>query len=147
MRLDEAGERCCRGNSSCGLRFVSVVCFGVAGILKAERGSSRECIRATPRAPLRSPNLPWRLATGPQTAVEFASQPDERTDEVTHGRLQVMEPKALQEDEGDEAGQDEVDNRGWVVFETMVQRPMRAERVEAVVFDIPAVMSRPPDLP
>ena len=60
------------------------------------------------------------------------------------GGFQIPTPEALQQHVGEEQRQDEVDDRRRIVLEAVVQGPVGAEGVEAVILDIPAIVSRLP---
>jgi hypothetical protein len=55
--------------------------------------------------------------------------------------LQVPVIETLQEHEGDEEGENEVEDRCGLVFEAVIERPISNQTMEQIIFDLPASMS------
>ena len=86
--------------------------------------------------------IPRRPATG-ERAVQFAGQRDEGKLDASR-KLQIAEPEALQQHEDDEQREREIDDCRRIMLVAMIQAPMRAERVEAIVLDVPPPMAGAP---
>ena len=75
------------------------------------------------------------------SGVEFVGDADEGIEDLSHLRFEISVVEALYQHEGDQEGQDEVDDGGGIVFEAVVHGPVAAEGIEVAVFDIPSVMA------
>ena len=84
--------------------------------------------------------IPRRPATG-ERAVQFAGQARYEGKLDASRKLQIAEPEALQQHEDDEQREREIDDCRRIMLVAMIQAPMRAERVEAIVLDVPPPMA------
>ncbi len=66
------------------------------------------------------------------------------SEEFPQGALEVAVVEALEKDEGDEEGENKIDDGDWVITETVVHGPVSGQDMEQVVFDFPAGVT---DLP
>ena len=60
-------------------------------------------------------------------------------------RFEVRVIETLEEHEGNEEGEDKVEDGCGLMLEAVIEGPMRDEGVEQIIFDIPSSMSDTPD--
>jgi len=60
-------------------------------------------------------------------------------------RFEIPIIEALKEHEGNEKGEDEVEDSGGLMLETMIEGPMSDQGMKQIVFDLPAPMSDAPE--
>ena len=135
----EAGSRCCiwgisgvegRGNSPGGF-------FDYEDLRGGSRGRLRRLARLL--------CIPWSFQVRHgQAEVDFGNQADERKKPSALG-FEVAQEKALDEHEGDEEDEQEVDDGVGMVLEAMVEGPVGGQLVEGAVFDIPASVAGGPE--
>ena len=74
-----------------------------------------------------------------QAPTQFLRQAQQRPEHRTQRRFEIALPEALQQDVHQKQRQHEVDDRGRVVLEAMIQSPVRSQGVEAIVFELAAL--------
>jgi len=76
--------------------------------------------------------------------MEFVRQTDQgQMDAPLRFKIPIVE--TLHEHESNEEGEDEIKDRRGVMFETVIERPIRHQGVEQIVFDLPATMRDVPE--
>jgi hypothetical protein len=135
----EAGSRC----RNCGISGEEGRRGSPGGFFDYEdlRGGSRERLRRLARL-LYIPGS-FQVRHG-QAEVDFGNQADERK-KPSALRFEVAQVKALDEHEGDEEYEEEVDDGVRMVLEAMVEGPVGGQLVEGAVFDIPASVAGGPE--